>query len=274
MTRRSFTLGIILPLLLCILLPTSLHGQDDPPPPEKKAPPRTLRLLPLGEPPPFRQEIRDGVRYELEPPPGSIPPRLIRLGLPETEESAPPPEQEPTRLNLGRIGEPMKIPAGKNPLILREGDSPDDPEAKPWLRITPPETGNILAIIWRDPGTTWATPRAITFPESAAAFPAGNVRLLNLTPADIGIQLNQKRILLKPGKSVLQAIPQGADLPIEVSYNDGTGNFVRLHSSSVLLNPGERCQVIIHRADSEKPRRPVRVSFFNEMAPVPPPPAP
>ena len=36
--------------------------------PESK-PARHARFFAVGESPPFRQEIRDGVRYELDPPP-------------------------------------------------------------------------------------------------------------------------------------------------------------------------------------------------------------
>lgn len=249
-----------------------LHAQE----PEKKpAPPRALRLLPLGEPPPFRQEIRDGIRYELEPPAGSIPPRQVVIGpTPDAATATPQPENEPTRLNLGRFSESLKIPAGTAPILLRDAANPADPAAKPWLRIVPPESGDALAIIWRDPGATWLTPRAIVFPESPTAFPAGSFRLLNLTPAEIGVTLAGRRTLLQPAKSTIQAIPVGTDHPLQIAYNDGSGNFIAFHTGSVLLNRGERGQIIIHRADGEKPRRPVRVSIFNEITPAPPAPAP
>ena len=48
---------------------------------QEKNGPRELRLLPVGDMPPFRQEIRDGVRYELEPDPGSEPPQMISIPL-------------------------------------------------------------------------------------------------------------------------------------------------------------------------------------------------
>ena len=92
---------------------------------------RSLRLLPLGEPPPFRQDVRDGVRYELEPDPGSVPPRQVVLGEGDTITTI--------RLNLGRASEPIKLPVGTAPATLRSvALSPDAPTA-PWLTLQPPE---------------------------------------------------------------------------------------------------------------------------------------
>ena len=65
--------------------------------------PRQVRFLALGELPPFQQEIRAGVRYELEPPPDSIPPREVMLGF-GGEKS------EPTPLRLGQLSAPLKAP--------------------------------------------------------------------------------------------------------------------------------------------------------------------
>ena len=84
-----------------------------------KPPPRTLRVWPVGDAPPFMQEVRDGVRHELEPPPGSIPPRRVTVGLadqPGQEEQA-----AELRLMLGRLGEAVPVPvrAGLNTVYVR-----------------------------------------------------------------------------------------------------------------------------------------------------------
>ena len=66
-------------LLLAVLLAPPLSAQN----PEEKTrqPRRQARFLAIGDSPPFAQEIRDGVRYELEPPPDSIPPRQVSVSL-------------------------------------------------------------------------------------------------------------------------------------------------------------------------------------------------
>lgn len=222
---------------------------------------RSLRLLPLGEPPPFRQEIRDGVRYELEPDPNSIPPRQITL--------SPDPAATPIRLNLGRATNPIEIPFGTAPVTLRPpAASPDAPPAT-WLTFQPPESGNLIALIWRDPGKPWTTPRAMVLPDSAEAFPSGNLRIVNLLPVESAAIFGQERVLIPPGKSLLRPIPRDADLPIQIAFRNASGQLQRFFSSSVLLNVNERAQLFLYRADGEKPRQPAKVVIFNEATPKP-----
>ena len=233
---------------------------------KKPKPPRALRLLPLGETPPFRQDVRDGVRYELEPAPGSIPPRQIRFGEGDTARLI--------RLNLGRASESIKIPAGTAAVLFHESTAPADPTTPPWLTLHPPEAGDVLAVIWRDPGTRWSVPRSLLFADSAAALPAGSVRIVNLLPVDAALIFSADRVILSPGKSLVKAIPVGTDLPIQIAYKNSSGQYQHFYSGAVLLNANERAQVFIHRADGEKPRQPAKVVTFNEPAPLPPKPQP
>ncbi|MEI7909841.1 MAG: hypothetical protein WCK77_09420 [Verrucomicrobiota bacterium] len=252
-------------LFLVALTLAAGHGQgadgaDKPPPP------RSLRLLPLGESPPFRQIVTDGVRYEQEPEPGSIPPRQIRFGEGD----------KPTllRLNLGRATEPIKIPAGTAAVLLREATAPNDPALKPWLTLHPPETGDVLAVLWRDPGTRWTLPRSLLFADTAAALPAGSIRIVNLLPVDAALIFAEERVILPPGKALIKPLATGTDLPVQIAFKNATGQFQRFYSGAVLLNPNERAQIFIHRADGEKPRLPAKVVTFNETAPPPPKPQP
>lgn len=220
---------------------------------------RSLRLLPLGEPPPFRQDVRDGVRYELEPDPGSIPPRQVVLGEGDTISTI--------RLNLGRATEPVKLPLGTAPANLRSVALAPDAPAVPWLTLQPPESGDLLALLWRDPGKPWSQPRSLLLPDSAAAFPAGNIRIVNLLPVETALICGEDRMLLASGKSLLRAIPVGADLPLQIAYREQGGQLKRFHSGSILLNQGERAQVVLHRADGENPRQPAKVVIFSEATP-------
>ena len=229
-------------------------------------PPRALRLLPLGEPPPFRQEVKDGVRYELEPAAGSIPPRQIRLG--EGDKAT------LVRLNLGRASESLKIPGGSAPVIFREASAPDDPATKPWLTLMPPDTGNVLAVLWRDPGSRWSQPRSYVFADSAAALPAGSLRIVNLLPVEAALIFGEDRLILLPGKSLVKSLSVGTDQPIQIAFRNSSGQYQRFYSGAVLLNPNERAQIFVHRADGEKPRSPAKVVIFNEIAPPPPKPQP
>ncbi|MCX6875361.1 MAG: hypothetical protein NTW21_16370 [Verrucomicrobia bacterium] len=236
--------------------------------PEKatEVPPRSLRLLPLGETPPYRHEVSDGVSRELEPDPNNIPPRQVRLGDDPTSK--------PLRLNLGIATEPVKIPGGTAPVILRESKAPVDPALKPWLTLHPPAAGDVLAVIWRDPKTPWKQPRAIIFPDTAAALPAGSIRIVNLLAVEVVLIFGSDRVLLAPGKALVKAIAIGTDHPVQIAFKINAGQYHGFYSGSVLLNPNERAQIFIHRADGEKPRQAAKVVTFNEAAPPPPRPQP
>lgn len=242
------------------------HAQVGGNPEKPQSPPRSLRLLPLGEAPPFRQVVENGVRIEQEPAPGSVPPRLVRFGEGDTVSVI--------RLNLGRASESVKLPGGTAPVSFRELSAPDDPALKPWLTLRPPETGDVLAVIWRDPGTRWNQPRSIVFPDSGLALPAGSMRLVNLLPVETALVFGAERVLLPPGKTLVKAITIGTDLPIQIAYKIPTGQYQRFYSGAVLLNRNERAQIFIHRADGEKPRQPAKVVTFCEAAPPPPKPLP
>jgi hypothetical protein len=255
-----------IPLLLLLLSITSGLAQEPLPVAKPTSNTRTLRLLPLGEPPPFRQEVRDGIRYELEPKAGSIPPREILLG---EGEAAP-----TIRLNLGRPTEPIRVPVGTAPIMLRIKGAATDGPLKPWLTIRPPETGNLLALAWRDPGKLWTEARTLILPDSAAAFPAGNVRIINLLPVETAAIFGTERVLIPPGKTLMRAIPLNVDLAIQIAFKNPTGGFQSFHRGSVMLNANERAQIFLHRADGESPRQPAKVVTFNEATPMAPKPRP
>ncbi len=266
-SKRVHLAGVIwrmLPVMIMTLMPGHAQQGSDAAKPQAAA--RAMRLLPLGEPPPFRQEVRDGVRFELEPEPGSIPPRQIRCG----EGNA----TSLIRLNLGRASATIKIPGGSAAVTLREATAADDPAAEPWLTLHPPETGDILAVVWREPGTRWSLPRSIVFADSSAALPAGSIRIVNLLPVDTALVFGAERVLLPPAQSLVKAIAIGADLPVQIAVKNTTGQYQRFYAGSVLLNPNERAQIFIHRADGNKPRHPAKVVILNEAAPPPPKPLP
>ena len=249
-------------MILAVALGNAQDGGDA----QKTKPARSLRLLPLGDPPPFRQDVRDGVGYELEPAPGSVPPRLIRFGEGDKASTI--------RLNLGHASEAIKIPAGTAPVVFCESSAPADPSTPPWLTLHPPETGNVLAVLWRDAGSRWSVPRSLLFADSAAALPAGSIRIVNLLPVDAALVFGADRVILNPGKSLVKALPIGTDLPIQIAFKNISGQYQHFYSGAVLLSATDRAQIFIHRADGEKPRQPAKVITLNETAPPPTKPPP
>jgi hypothetical protein len=248
------------PRILCfaiLLAVTSLAAAA------KEDPARQVRFLALGELPPFQQEIRDNVRYELEPPAGSIPPREVMLGFGGDQS-------EPTPLRLGQISAPLKVPAGAGPLVLgMRGDAKD---TEPWLRLTRPESGDFLVLLWRDARQgSWQKVRSLVVPDDAVSAPAGSVRCINVSPATVGIKFGGAQLPLKAGELLQRTVPVGVEQPFEIYFPDTSGAMKRLHSGVVLQNPGERSLVLIYLADGVGRRRPLKVTVQREQAPVAPP---
>ena len=96
---------------------------------------RHVRFMAVGEPPPFRQEVRDGIRYELEPPAGSIPPREVVLGFGGDDSAAVP-------LRLGRISPSLKVPAGTGPLLLNRREAAEGADDDAIQQLMARVTGN------------------------------------------------------------------------------------------------------------------------------------
>ena len=240
--------------MLCVTVSESLLAEPEP------KPERKVRFLPVGELPPFRQDVRDGVRYELEPPAGSIPPREVVMGFDgEATEAA--------SLRLGRISEPLKVPNGTGPLVLKQREAAA--EAEPWMRLTRPEAGDFLVLLWRDGKRgTWEKANALVLPDDPASAPAGSVRVINISPYPVRIVIGAEKIFLDAGKSFKRTVSTGVEQPFQILLPDTSGNLKTLHSGVITQNQGERSLVLVFRADGESPRRPVKVSVQREPAPA------
>lgn len=218
--------------------------------------PRTMRFLPLGDMPPYRQEIRDGVAYELEPPPGSIPPREVVFGSNRTGN-----EESP--LSLGRVSAPLKIAPGVGQLSLRRKGEGD--QAAAWVNVSKPEKGDFLVLLWRDPEKkSWDSPRALVLPDSPEAAPEGTVRVVNISPVTVAIVFEGEKIQLQVGKTWQKAVPTGKEAMIQVGAVDASGNLRRIHAGSVFQNAGERTLVAVYKADGLDPRRALKAIVQRE----------
>lgn len=237
--------------LFCLLIAGSLSGQELG---------REVRFFPVGDMPPYRQEIRDGVAYELEPPAGSIPPREVVLGSGKTSKLSAP-------LSLGRISVPLKVPQGRGELVLRRKAAGDD--AAPWISVDRPESGDFLLLLWRDPEKgSWEVPRSLILPDSAEAAPAGSVRVVNVSPITIAIVFEGEKIALPAGKTWQREVPTGKEAAFQIGAVDAAGNLRRIHAGSVFQNPGERTLVVVYRADGVDPRRALKAVVQREPVAV------
>lgn len=240
-------------LLIAALIASPLPAQNAE---EKSGPPRRqARFLAIGDSPPFAQEIRDGVRYELEPPPDSIPPRQVTTSVDGQAAST-------VELRLGRISGPVKVPPGAGPFDLRKLDEnpqdPANPQSAPWLRLNRPEKGNFLTLLFRPTGKgTWREPAHLILPEGTV----DTVRIINLLPVPARIVWANETLSLAPGKTQERRIEPGGSVPFQV-FTDAPQK--RHFAGTATQNPGERGLVLIYPADGSSPRRPVKVSMLRE----------
>ncbi len=279
--RRLSTLCLLIsPLLVGTLAaqtaqPDTKGKKDEKP--EKPA--RQIRFLPVGDLPPFEQEIRNGIAYELPPPEGSVPPRSLVLGAEDKDKkkggSADPanPDQKPAEpaLRLNQLTEGFKIPEGAGPLALRAKG--DDGKAEPWLMLQRPEQGNMLVILWRAGGNkgTWAKPSFMILPDSVEEAPAGKVRFVNVSPVTVGVAFGEEKIALLAGKTYQRPVEVGKDLPFQLGAMDAANKFTRFQRDVITQNPNERTLVLIYRADGEQPRRDLKSNVIREPVPGTPP---
>ena len=233
-------------LLLLSLLPSLLAAQ------EQTAPRHTLRVLPLGDPPPFQQEVRNGVRYESAAPEGSIPPRDLQLA---TAADA----QEPLklRLRLGSASAPLTFPLPETKVVeARNGSAV-------WLKIPLSSSTASLALVWRG-GPDWSKAGVMTIADGPSDR-QGDCRFINLTAKPMGLVWGKERLKLEPRTQLISSISADTEeQDLSILYADTKGSLRPCLSTKVVRKPDKLQQFVIYAADEKEPRMPVKVLPLEE----------
>jgi len=219
-------------------------------------PMRQVRFLAVGDWPPFIQEIHDGVRYELDPPPGSIPPREVIPGFGKQT-------LKPVSLHLGRISDPVELPAGAGELALRQGGGASPSTL--WMRLDVPESGDFLIFLVRKSvNETWKNAASLIVPDGSTEAPTGIVRIINLFPHSIHLLWGSEELRLPAGGTILRAANPDADTTFQILASNEAGEMKRYYSGSVTQNQTERSIITIYQSNEEDSRRPVKVLMLRE----------
>jgi hypothetical protein len=228
---------------------------------DKNKPRGWLRILPVGDAPPFIQEIINGVRVEMPAPKGSLPPRQILVPAGGDKVEA-------RRLQLGRATEPVVSTAGAH--VLRELDAAG--VEKPWMTVNMPEHPAALAIFFRDPRqNSWDAARSLVVKDDLETHPEGAVRVINASIYPVQAVVGEQGVELAPGKvMVRKRANPGAmeDIPLMVRVQTAEGWKV-VYDSALAQGRGERTNVVVYRSDGEKPRRPAKVLVLKERSLLP-----
>jgi hypothetical protein len=221
--------------------------------------PHRLRLLAVGDPPPFVQEVRDGARYEVPPAEGAVPPREVMV--PVAAKSGDPSDstRTPLRLRLGQPSNSVELPLPGNLRVDLESK-----QGAKWLGVPLLPCGASLALVWRG-GRDWNEARTLVVPDDSQARMEGNVHFTNLTASPMAVVIGGEKIRLDPGKSFTrQQAPGSAAIPLEIFYPTSAGALRLCHSASLESSRGNFRRLVIYAADGKKPRMPVKVLQLDE----------
>jgi len=218
----------------------------------------SFRILPVGDPPPFIQEVRDGVRYEVPPRKGSLPPRELKGPLVGQES----PEQvQLIQPRLGRITSPFFLPAvdEKKRVSLFYDDG------KRWLDLGTRAGGTSLLLTWRA-GSDWNQAAYLEIPQERLNAQAASVHFANLTSIPIAIIFGEERIRLDSGKFFTRSVQVNAPpVPLEIFTTDTDGKLISIFSNQIEpIAPSFRV-VAIYVADGNRPRTPIKVLSVEEL---------
>jgi hypothetical protein len=229
----------LLPFIL-ILFQLSASAQE--------APARhRLCILPVGDPPPFRQEVRDGARYEIPAEEGTIPPRQLEIANAEEGET------KTLRLRLGVLSEPLEFPMPQSRVIETRQPS------GAWVKIPVSTSEATLALVWKS-GPNWNKAGVLAVPDGIADRKKGDCRFINVTAKPIGLLWGEERLRLNPGTTLLRSLPTGVqETPLSIYYPSADGTQQPCLSTKITRNDGKLQQFVIYAADETKPRIPVKV---------------
>ncbi len=225
----------------------------------QEIPQHRLRVLAVGDSPPFIQQVRDGARYEVAPPEGSIPPRTVMVPVSSKPDESAEMKGTPLRLRLGQPSSPVMLSLPKDHRVeLRS------PEGAKWLGIPLQPCSASLALVWRG-SHGWKQARTIVIPDDAEARQEGRVHFANLTPAPMAVMYGKEKVRLNPGKSFSRIIrPGDPAVSLEIFYPNSSGELNLCHSASLEAGHGTFRRIVIYTADGKNPRRPVKVLQLDE----------
>lgn len=225
----------------------------------QESPMHRLRVLAVGDPPPFIQEVRDGARYEVAASADAIPPRVVTVPVQTKPGDPAATTTMPLRLRLGQTSAPLLLPLPKDRRIELQSE-----QGAKWLGVPLQSCGASLALVWRG-NRSWSEARTIVVPDDTEARTPGNVHFANLTASPMAVVVGSEKIRLDPGRTFTRRLsPDAPAVPLEISYPTSSGELRLCHSASLEATPGCFRRVVIYAADGKRPRSPVKVLQIEE----------
>lgn len=218
-----------------------------------------VRFLPLGELPPWKEELVEGVRKQIKAPPGALPPKM--LSVPNGDD-----DFQKKDLVLRQPSGLMTFGEKTSGLKIFKGEQP---AGAPWLSSPMPSSVFSLGVLFRDNADmTWNSPKMLMLADDSQAFPAGNIRFVNVSDLKAIVKVGKKSEIVPPGKTLIKPLKEGVN-PVLAGYYDKNGAVVMIFQNSIRLLQNQRVQAFFYKGQGLKPRTAVKFMSFPEPLPRP-----
>lgn len=232
---------------------------------QKELPPKHVRFLALGGKMVWKGKVNEeGIIIGKPPKPGSLPP--IPLFLKSGDQIDLLSMRRDTLTPLMRLD-----PEQAGFSLLKE----KKPDAVPWFQGKAPAAPFSLAIFFRDPKPpqTWFKPKMLMLPDDAASFPAGNLRLTNVSDHMMVFRIGGKKgkfYGVKPGYNSIKPIKTGVN-QIEIAFEvQGVKGPISVFKNNLRVQAGQRLQLVCYKGDGKGVQNAVKCFYFPEPLPKAP----
>jgi len=220
----------------------------------QNAPAKFVRFIPLGDDPPYREEIVNKVRVAQPPPRGSVPPSKVTLPAIMGED-------KDFSLRLRNCLDYVKIDPEAEDYTMSAGGNP-------WLKLKKPRGRVSMAVLVRKgagkKGSTWDKAGMMILPDDGRSFPHGKMRVVNTSAYKAAFKLGKnKAVIVKSGEVKMLEVTEGSHhLVVEIMGRNGKPE--RLHDGDFDVFPKKRINAFIYTCDGVNPRKSARMKVFDE----------
>ncbi|MBR9758955.1 hypothetical protein GYB43_01480 [bacterium] len=222
-----------------------------------------MRFIPLGDLPPHRETIKNGVRIQFPPAPGTVPPKPTTLAID-------PKEGRDVPLRLKEFTEWSSINPTAGGVRIFQGKQIG---GKAWISSSFSSKSQSLGVLYADhQNKNWFNPKMMLVPDDLSTFPPGSIRFVNVSHCSALVRFgNEKADVIAPGKVLLKKLKQG-NHPVLVGYLAPSKNNARevIFQNELMMKPKQRIQAFFYQARGKNPRKAVKFFHRGEFY-VPPP---
>lgn len=222
-----------------------------------------MRFIPLGDLPPHRETIKNGVRIQFPPAPGTVPPKPTTLAIDPKEG-----RDVPLRLKEFTGWSSINPTAGG--VRIFQGKQIG---GKAWISSSFSSKSQSLGVLYADhQNKNWFNPKMMLVPDDLSTFPPGSIRFVNVSHCSALVRFgNEKADVIAPGKVLLKKLKQG-NHPVLVGYLAPSKNNARevIFQNELMMKPKQRIQAFFYQARGKNPRKAVKFFHRGEFY-VPPP---